>query len=140
MWPETGLRLFAAALLGLALWLLRQDIARRTVRQAGLTRYIAVCLLLGYGWLLLGGMLGMAGAFAVGHPLRDAALHAVLLGFVFSMISPDRSGEGGFPIRRLPAWLLHLSLLGRVIGDFAGHAEGSDMQYPMRWFCSFILT
>jgi hypothetical protein len=132
MWPETGLRLFAAALLGLALWLLRQDIARRTVRQAGLTRYIAVCLLLGYGWLLLGGMLGMAGAFAVGHPLRDAALHAVLLGFVFSMIfghapiifpAVAKVRIPYHPAFYLPLALLHLSLLGRVIGDFAGHAE-----------------
>ncbi|MBL8480690.1 MAG: hypothetical protein JNJ60_00720, partial [Rhodocyclaceae bacterium] len=42
---------YAAALALFALWLLRHDIARRTVRQAGLTRYIAVCLLAGYFWL-----------------------------------------------------------------------------------------
>ena len=81
-----GIRLHALALLGLALWLLRHDLARRTVQQAGLTRYIAVCLLAGYGWLALGGLLGAAGGFAPGHAWRDAALHAVFLGFVFSMI------------------------------------------------------
>ena len=42
-----GDRLFAAGLLAIAGWLLKQDIARRTVRGKGLTRYIAVCLLAG---------------------------------------------------------------------------------------------
>jgi len=83
---ELGIRLYALALLGLALWLLRHDLARRTVHQTGLTRFIAVCLLTGYGWLALGGLLGAAGGFAPGHAWRDAALHAVFLGFVFSMI------------------------------------------------------
>lgn len=79
-----GLRIYAFALLALALWLLRYDVARRTLRTAGLTRYMAICLLSGYLWLGVAGMLGMAGAFQNG--LRDAALHALLLGFVFSMV------------------------------------------------------
>src|ERR1019366_7069015 len=37
-----GPRVFAAGVLGLAAWLLKQDIARRTVRGRGLTRFIAV--------------------------------------------------------------------------------------------------
>jgi hypothetical protein len=41
--PLIGLSLFA-----LGGWLFRYDIARRTVKQTGLTRYIAVCLLAGY--------------------------------------------------------------------------------------------
>ena len=49
--PDAGLRLYAAALLALAAWLLRHDIARRNARQRGLTRYIAIALLCGYGWL-----------------------------------------------------------------------------------------
>jgi hypothetical protein len=32
--------------------------ARRTVRAEGLTRFITVCLLSGYGWLAVGGDLG----------------------------------------------------------------------------------
>ena len=52
-------QLLAACWLILALWLLRYDIARRTVRQTGLTRFVAVCLLLGYGWLAVGGFLGL---------------------------------------------------------------------------------
>jgi DNA-binding transcriptional LysR family regulator len=46
-----GTPLLGAALLGLAAWLGKQDIARRTVRGQGLTRYVAVCLLSGYAWL-----------------------------------------------------------------------------------------
>ena len=58
---------FGAALLALALWLLRQDIARRTVKDTGLTRFIAVCLLSGYAWLAL------AGAIMLGGGLRRRA-------------------------------------------------------------------
>lgn len=36
---------FSAALLALAVWLLRHDIARRNARQQGLPRFIALCLL-----------------------------------------------------------------------------------------------
>jgi len=118
---------FGAGLLGLALWLVKQDIARRTVRQRGLTRYIAVCLLLGYLWLALGGL-----TFVVASPMHpgtifyDAALHALGLGFVFSMVFghapiifpavlriavPYRAYFYG------PLVLLHASLLLRLIGD-----------------------
>lgn len=75
---------YGGALLALAVWLFAFDIARRTVGTEGLSRYMAVCLLLGYAWL------GIAGAAWVGTtlglPWRDAALHGVALGFVFSMI------------------------------------------------------
>lgn len=81
-----GLPLFSAALLTLAIWLLRFDIARRTVRQDGLTRFIAICLLFGYAWLAWGALLGMVGGFTLGSPLRDATLHSILLGFVLSMV------------------------------------------------------
>src|SRR3989338_9206540 len=49
----SGIVIYGIGLLGLALWLLRQDIARRTVKEQGLTRFIAVCLLSGYAWLPL---------------------------------------------------------------------------------------
>lgn len=125
---DIGLRLLAAALLALALWLLRHDIARRTVRQGGLTRYIAVCLLAGYGWLAVGGLLGMAGGFAPGNPLRDAALHAVFLGFVISMIfghapiilpALARIRIPYHTVFYLPLIVLHASLLARVVGDLS---------------------
>ena len=125
---EFGLRLFAATLIALSLWLLRYDIARRTVRQAGLTRYIAVCLLAGYAWLAIGGLLGVAGGFTASSPLRDAALHAVFLGFVVSMIfghapiifpAVARIQIPYHPAFYLQLVLLHGSLAVRVIGDLA---------------------
>ena len=118
-----GLRLFAVALLALAAWLLRYDIARRTVHTKGLTRFMALCLLSGYAWLAVAGVLGAMGALMIDHPLRDAALHALLLGFVFSMvfghapvIFPAVSGlkmrwHAGF---YLPLLILHLTLAARV--------------------------
>ena len=53
-WTE-GTLLLGACLLGVALWLMRQDVARRTVHGRGLTRFIAVCLLSGYVWLAAAG-------------------------------------------------------------------------------------
>jgi hypothetical protein len=82
--PVWGGWLFGLGLLGLAAWLLAFDIARRTVRSHGLSRYMAVCLLLGYAWLAVAGIAWMA--TAAGFAGRDMALHALGLGFVFSMI------------------------------------------------------
>ena len=125
-----GLRLFAAALLALAAWLLRYDIARHTIKTAGLTRYMAVCLLSGYCWLGIAALLGMSGNLQAGSLLRDAALHALLLGFVFSMVFGHApiilpavtrlqfKWHQGF---YLPLAVLHLSLAARV---FAGAADG----------------
>jgi hypothetical protein len=112
----------------LALWLLRNDLARRTVRKSGLTRFMAVCLLAGYGWLGMGGGLAIFfGSVSAGFRY-DAILHAVYVGFVISMIF------GHAPIifpaiigRAMPYQavfythlvLLHLSLLLRVMGDLA---------------------
>src|SRR5690606_12931994 len=69
---------FAAAMLALSAWLLRQDIARRTVRGRALTRFIAVCLLAGYAWLAVGSVVALlAGGFVPGNSAYDAALHAL---------------------------------------------------------------
>ena len=75
---------FGLALVALAAWLVRHDIARVTLGARGLSRYMAVALLAGYGWLGLGGVAWAA--TALGQPARDAALHAIGLGFVFSMV------------------------------------------------------
>jgi len=79
-------RLYGAALCALALWLARYDLARRTARMPALTGYIGRCLLSGYAWLALAGLLALGGALIPGSPLRDAALHALMLGFVFTMV------------------------------------------------------
>ena len=84
--PRLGSTAFAAGLLALALWLVRHDIARRTVRERGLTRFVAVCLLSGYAWLAAGATILLASGILGASGARDAGLHAILLGFVFSMV------------------------------------------------------
>jgi hypothetical protein len=128
-----GPQLFGIGLLALSVWLLKQDIARRTVRTRGLTRFIAVCLLSGYAWLAVaGGIIVAAGSFVPGTRAYDAALHAVLLGFVFSMIfghapiifpAVMRVSMPYHPAFYVPLALLHASLLVRLAGDAAGEFE-----------------
>ncbi len=126
-WIDAGLRLAGLSFAALALWLLRYDVARYTVRRTGLPRYVAICLLLGYGWLLLGGatlfVLGQSYAYGLTY---DAVLHAVLLGFVMSMIfghapiifpSVLRLPLSYTPLYYLPLVLLHISLAARIAGD-----------------------
>ena len=124
-----GTRLFAAGLFALAAWLVKQDIARRTVRKQGLTRFIAVCLLSGYGWLAIGALTMLAGGFAPGTRSYDAALHALALGFVFSMVFGHAPIivpavlRVAVPYRRwfyVPLVLLHASLGVRLAGDATG--------------------
>lgn len=121
-------QLFGAALLALALWLLRQDIARRTVKDTGLTRFIAVCLLSGYAWLALAGAIMLAAGLMPGSAAYDAALHALMLGFVFSMVFGHapiifpavlRVAVPYHPVFYAPLALLHLSLVVRLAGDLA---------------------
>jgi hypothetical protein len=125
-WPVQG---FGVGLLALALWLVRYDIARRTVRQSGLTRYIALCLLSGYGWLALGGSVIAVAGLQPGQPSYDAALHALLLGFVFSMVFGHapivfpavlRVALPYHPVFYAPLVLLHSSLALRLLGDASG--------------------
>ncbi len=128
-----GVLLFVAALLALSGWLLRQDIARRTVRGRALTRFIAVCLLAGYAWLAIGSLVALlAGGFLPGTRSYDAALHALTLGFVFSMVFGHaaiilpavlRVALPYHPTFYLPLALLHASVTIRLIGD-AGAGYG----------------
>ena len=122
-----GIEVFAGGLVALSLWLGKQDIARRTVRNKGLTRFIAVCLLSGYAWLAVGGaVIIAAGGLVPGSPSYDAALHALTLGFVFAMVFGHapiifpavlRVAVPYHPTFYLPLALLHLSLVVRLAGD-----------------------
>lgn len=84
--PTAGERLFGAGLVGLAVWLVSFDLARHTVRTTGLPRFTAVCLLAGYVWLAVAGVLMLVAAPLASGSSYDAAWHAFFLGFVFSMI------------------------------------------------------
>ena len=128
--PDWSDKIFAGGLVALAAWLVKQDIARRTVRSRGLTRFIAVCLLSGYAWLALsGGIILASGGLAAGARSYDAALHALGLGFVLSMVFGHAPIIFPAVLRiRLPYHstfyvqlaLLHLSLAVRLAGDALG--------------------
>ena len=128
--PDAGVRVAGVGLLGLAAWLVRNDLARRTVRVPGVTRFIALCLLMGYAWLAVAGGTWLAfGATIAGGPY-DARLHALFLGFVMSMIFGHAPvilpAVLGLPLPYRPWFYGHLVLLQaglliRIgIGDFLG--------------------
>jgi len=116
---------YGAALSLLGAWLMAYDLARRTIRTQGLTRYMAVCLLIGYAWLSFAGLAWIG--LALGQPWRDAALHALGLGFIISMVmahapvilpAVSRLKLAYTPLFYLPLALLHASLLWRLLGEF----------------------
>ena len=130
--PFAGTRLAGLGMLALAAWLLSFDIARRTVRKRGLTRFIAVCLLLGFGWLAVAGALSVLYGGDTAGLRYDARLHSLFLGFVFSMIFGHAPiilpAVLGVPLRfgdrfYAPLILLQASLVLRVAGDLAGWFE-----------------
>ena len=109
----------------IALWLLTWDIARHTARQQGLTRFMALCMLSGYLWLLLSALL-CTGVITTPF-LRDAQLHALFLGFVFSMVfghapiifpAVTRLRIPYTPLFYIPLILLQVTLALRLYGDF----------------------
>ncbi|KQV89092.1 hypothetical protein [Pelomonas sp. Root1237] len=145
---DVGGLLYGLSLAALASWLAVFDIARRTVRAAGLSRYMALCLLTGYFWLAVAG-LAWAGT-ALGLPWRDAALHGLALGFVFSMVFGHAPVilpavarvklAFGWPFY-LPLALLHASLAVRLFGGLfdarmtAAGATGNALA-----IAAFVLT
>ncbi len=131
--PQAGARLAGFGMLGLAIWLIRFDLARRNLRhRLPLTRYIARCLYVGYFWLGFAGVLSLRYGAVIAGPVYDAVLHSIFIGFTISMIF------GHAPIilpallnRTLPYHpsfylsliLLHASLLMRVGGNLGGWYE-----------------
>lgn len=123
-----GVRVAGGGMALLALWLLRYDIAWRRVKAGGQARFISLSLLSGYVWLGIGGVLTIRHGGTTAGPYYDAMLHAVLLGFVFTMIFAHAPII--FPaVLQLPVsyspWFyshligLHLGLILRVVGDLA---------------------
>jgi len=132
--PLLGHRLAGLGMVTLVLWLARFDVARFTVHRVGLPRFIAFCLFAGYAWLGVGGSIWI---FAVPTDVTgsfsfftyDAMLHAILLGFVFSMIFAHAPiifpSVAGRPLAFRSVFyvhvlLLHLSLAARIAGDLGG--------------------
>lgn len=123
--PDVGVRIAGTGLVGIAVWAVRYDLARRTIRARGVTRFIAACLLPGYAWLAAAGVVWMAAGPATSGPAYDAALHTIFLGFVVSMVFGHAPvilpGLLRVPLPYHPAFyghlaLLHAGLLLRVVG------------------------
>jgi hypothetical protein len=126
--PTAGYRLFGAALLAFVAWLLQFDVATRlVVTSRGLPRYIAGCLLAGYGWLIVAGLIWLFVGETLQGPWYDGAVHAVFLGFTMGMIVAHAPVilpavlRHPLPYRPMLIWpvlLLNLSLVVRVlVGD-----------------------
>lgn len=131
--PVVAVPAAGVVLLALVAWLVRYDIARATVRQTGLPRYVAVCLFAGYAWLAVAGAGWLLGGARVEGAVYDATTHAIFLGFVITMIMahapiilPAVLGVAipYHPALYAPVALLQASLLVRVV---AGDAWGSPL-------------
>jgi hypothetical protein len=108
-------------------WLLIYDLARRTVRLSGQIRFTALCMLLGYCWLIVAGLELLVRPLNLVAFWFDAVVHAVTLGFVLSMVFGHTliifPSVIGLKLRYsavlyAPLLLLQLSVGIRIIGDF----------------------
>lgn len=116
----------SAALIALALWFFRQDVARHNIKKKGLTRFIAICLMSGYFWLLVGALIGLLSPELILGSTYDAFLHSILVGFVFSMIfghapiifpAISKVKIPYYSTFYIPLIVLHFSLLIRITSD-----------------------
>jgi hypothetical protein len=130
LWPRVGSPLLGLALLVLSAWLLAHDVATRTIRRDGVTRFMAAGMLAGYFWLFVAGTIWLVSGTAYDGTAYDAVIHAVFLGFTISMVMahapvilPAVLGRP-FPYRPAlwaPLVLLHLSVAMRLwLGDALG--------------------
>ncbi len=130
LFPAVGGPLLGLAMLALGGWLAAHDVARRTIRATGLTRFMAASMLAGYFWLGVAGAVWLLGGLATDGPRYDAAIHAVFLGFTLSMVMAHAPVILPAVLRRplpyhwllwLPLVLLHASLGLRLwVGDALG--------------------
>ncbi len=128
-----GLRVAGVGAVLVALWLMRYDIAGKRLRHPGLTGYVASCLFTGYIWLGISGILAVSfGAVYAGFQY-DAVIHAVVGGFVFSMvfghapmIFPALTGRQIAYMNAFyfPLVILHASIVLREISNLNGSFEG----------------
>ncbi len=129
--PRPGALLLGIGLIGFSAWIALYDVARRTIGMEGLPGFMATNVLLGGFWLGLGGVVRIGFPSALDFFQYDALLHAIFLGFVFSMIFahapiilPAITGRA-IPFRRLfylHVLLLQVSLILRIGGDLIGSA------------------
>lgn len=129
LWPDLGARLTGLVIASLVLWLVRVDVARRTIRATGLPRFSAAALLGGYVWLLLAAVVWLLGGARTSGVYYDLVVHAVMLGFAISMVMAHapvilpavlRRPLPYRPVMWAPFVLLHVGLVIRLVpGDLA---------------------
>ena len=133
LWPVVGYPVLGLSFLALVGWLVVHDVARRTIRAKGLTRFMAGCLLSGYVWLAAAGGIWVLAGEVTDGPGYDAVIHAVFLGFTMSMIMAHapvilpavlHCRLPYHPVMIAPPVLLHTSLLLRLC---VGDAHGLDL-------------
>jgi hypothetical protein len=113
---DLGAHLAGIGMVVLALWLLRYDAARRNVNNpSSLTRYMATCVLVGYCWLAVAGLLSLYYGDLSSGLFYDAMFYSIFLGFVFSMIFGQApmvlQTVLGLPLKFMRLFYLHLALL-----------------------------
>lgn len=126
-------------LLSSTAWLVRHDVALRTIRLSGQPRFTAACLLAGYFWLAVAGLLLLVappGTMAFSY---DAAVHAITIGFILSMIFGHAPiilpAVTGLRIRYsaaayAPLVLLHISVSLRIASDLFERIEMRAISGP----------
>ncbi|MDN5791021.1 MAG: hypothetical protein L0H25_09155 [Micrococcales bacterium] len=130
LWPDVGARLTGLVIASLVAWLVRHDVARKTIRATGLPRFSAAALLGGYLWLFLAAVTWVAGGAQLDGAAYDLVVHAVMLGFAISMVMAHapvilpavlRRPLPYRPMMWIPLVLMHLGLVARIIaGDLLG--------------------
>ncbi len=125
-----GRYILAISLAASAIWLLKYDMALKSVKSTGQFRFTGSLLLIGYMWLLITAVM----AFFVSSSLwtYDAFLHSFFLGFVFAMIFAHApiilppvlaiNKKIYHPILFIWFGLLQVSLITRIISDFLENA------------------
>lgn len=140
LFAPAGAGLMGLAFLGLALWLVRHDIALRNLRRGPHLRFFGLCMSAGYGWMALAGsalLLAPPGIAPFGY---DLVLHAILIGFVLSMalghsiiVIPALTGAAApyHPAMYVGLGLLHASVLLRALADVAQWQPGRLASGPL---------
>lgn len=135
-----GAAMTGLALIAMTAWLVHHDVVRITLRQSGQTRFMAACMAAGYAWLGIAGVLLLAAPPATATFGYDAALHAVLVGFVLSMVfghaliilpAVARVRLAYRPILYAPLAVLHASVLLRIVSDLLAWSDGRAWSGPL---------
>lgn len=150
---STATALWWTACAALAVWLLRWDFAPRQWAAAQWPGHTAQSLSLGYGWLGIAALLGLAGLAGV-PAASQAAGHALWLGFVFAMVfghapiilpALARLRPAYVPWARLAIVALSASLALRIVALMTEQPAalawaGAGHALAIAWFALAMLT